>query len=69
MARPPAYAHAVNRLRMILVMRGLLALFFVGLGVVLLVSGDPVFGAFAVAVGVVNAGLIVVLARRARRPS
>jgi hypothetical protein len=65
MAQGAAYAHTVGRLRMILFMRGLLALFFVVLGVVLLTSGDVVFGIFAVAVGVVNAALIVVVARRA----
>ena len=67
MAQRPAYAHTVDRLRMILLMRGLLALFFVVLGVVVLTSGDVVFGIFAVAIGAVNAALIVVLARRARR--
>jgi len=57
----------VDRLRAILLLRGALALFFLGLGVVLLATGNVVFGIFAVAVAIVNAALIVVLARRARR--
>jgi hypothetical protein len=57
----------VDRLRAILLLRGALALFFLALGVVLLATGSTVFGLFAVAVAVVNAVLIVVLARRARR--
>jgi hypothetical protein len=56
----------VGRLRAILVLRGLLAGFFVVLGIVLLATGNAVFGLFAIAVAVVNAGLIVVLARKAR---
>jgi hypothetical protein len=56
----------VDRLRAILILRGLLAAFFVVLGVVLVVDGDAVFGAFAIVAGIVNAGLIVALARRAR---
>ena len=47
-------------------LRGALALFFLVLGVVLLASGNVVFGVFAVAVAIVNATLIVVLARKAR---
>jgi hypothetical protein len=57
----------VERLRAILLIRGALALFFLVLGIVLLASGTVVFGVFAVAVAVVNAVLIVVLARKARR--
>lgn len=57
----------MDRLRTILILRGLLAAFFVVLGAVLIVGGDVVFGVFAVAVGLVNAGLITVLVRRARR--
>ena len=57
----------MDRLRTILILRGLLAAFFVVLGVVLIVGGDVVFGVFAVAVGVINAVLITVLVRRARR--
>jgi drug/metabolite transporter (DMT)-like permease len=57
----------MDRLRTILILRGLLAAFFVVLGVVLLAGGDTVFGLFAVAVGVVNAALIGVVAHRARR--
>jgi hypothetical protein len=57
----------VDRLRTILVMRGLLATFFVVLGIVLLVGGDVVFGVFAIAVGITNAALIGVVIRRARR--
>jgi hypothetical protein len=57
----------VDRLRAILLLRGALALFFLGLGAVLLVSGNVVFGVFAIAVAIVNATLIVVVARRAGR--
>ena len=56
----------MGRLRTILILRGLLAAFFVVLGVVLIADGDAVFGGFAIVVGVVNAGLVAVLARRAR---
>jgi hypothetical protein len=56
----------MDRLRAILLLRGALAAFFFVLGVVLLATGNPVFGVFAIAVGVVNTVLIVVLARRAR---
>jgi hypothetical protein len=57
----------VDRLRAILLLRGALALFFLGLGVVLLVTGNVVFGVFAVVVAIVNASLIVVIARKARQ--
>jgi hypothetical protein len=57
----------MDRVRTILILRGLLAAFFVVLGVVLLAGGDTVFGLFAVAVGVTNAALIGVVARRARQ--
>ena len=57
----------MGRLRTILLLRGALALFLAGLGVVLLVSGDVVFGVFALAAAIVNTALIVALARRARR--
>lgn len=56
----------MGRLRAILVLRGALALFLFGLGVVLLARGSTVFGVFAVAAALVNATLIVVLARKAR---
>jgi hypothetical protein len=56
----------VDRLRTILIMRSLLAAFFVVLGIVLLADGDVVFGVFAIAVGITNAVLIGVLVRRAR---
>ena len=56
----------MDRLRTILILRGLLAAFFVVLGIVLLAGGDAVFGAFAVAVGITNAVLIGVVIRRAR---
>jgi hypothetical protein len=56
----------MDRLRMILILRGLLAAFFVVLGIVLVASGDTVFGLFAIAVGITNAVLIGVLVRRAR---
>jgi hypothetical protein len=57
----------MDRLRPILILRGLLAAFFVVLGVVLLASGDSVFGVFAIAVGVTNAVLIGVVVRRVRQ--
>jgi len=57
----------VDRLRAILLLRGALALFFLGLGVVLLATGNVVFGVFAVVVAIVNASLIVVIARKARQ--
>ena len=56
----------MDRLRTILILRGLLAVFFVVVGVVVIAGGDVVFGIFAVLVGVVNAVLITVLVRRAR---
>ena len=62
----PAYADAVGRLRAILLLRGALATFLFVLGVVLLSTDDVVFGVFALVAALVNAALIVVLARRAR---
>jgi hypothetical protein len=56
----------MGRLRTILILRGLLALFFVVIGIVTLASGGVVFGLFAIAIGITNAILIAVLARRAR---
>jgi hypothetical protein len=56
----------MGRLRMILILRGLLAAFFAVLGIILLAGGDTVFGLFAIAVGITNAVLIGVLVRRAR---
>jgi hypothetical protein len=57
----------VDRLRAILLLRGALALFFLALGVVLLATGNAVFGVFAIVVAIVNATLIVVIARKARQ--
>jgi hypothetical protein len=57
----------MQRLRTILILRGLLAAFFVILGLVLLADGDAVFGVFAIVVGITNAVLIGVVVRRARR--
>ena len=46
-----------------------LALFFLGLGVVLLATDNVVFGVFAiVAAAIVNVTLIVVIARKAAAP-
>jgi hypothetical protein len=56
----------MGRLRTILILRGLLALFFVVVGIVTLASGNMVFGLFALAIAITNAILIAVLARRAR---
>ncbi len=58
----------MDRLRAILLLRGALALFFLGLGVVLLATGNVVFGVFAVAVAIVNSALVAVIARKARQP-
>ena len=58
----------MDRLRTILILRGLLAAFFVVLGIVLLAGGDAVFGVFSIAVGITNAVLIGVVIRRARPP-
>ena len=57
----------VDRLRTILLLRGALAVFLAGLGIVLLASDNVVFGVFALAAALVNAALIVVLARRGLR--
>jgi hypothetical protein len=57
----------MRQLRTILILRGLLALFFVVLGFAVLADGRVVFGLFAIAIGITNAALIVVLARRQRR--
>ena len=56
----------MGRLRTILILRGLLALFFVGIGIVTLAGGRVGFGVFAIAIGITNAVLIAVLARRER---
>jgi len=56
----------MGRLRTMLVLRSLFALFLVGLGVVLLAGGDAVFGCFAIAFGLTNAALVAVLAQRVR---
>jgi hypothetical protein len=56
----------MDRVRAILLLRGALAAFFLVLGVVLLATGNAVFGVFAITVAIVNSVLIVVLARRAR---
>ena len=58
----------MGRLRTILLLRSALALFLVGLGVVLLVDGDPVFGVLVIAAAMVNVVLIAVLVRRTRPP-
>ncbi len=57
----------MGRLRTILILRGLLGLFFVVIGIVTVAGGDAVFGLFAIAVGVTNWVLIAALVRRARR--
>jgi hypothetical protein len=56
----------MGRLRTILILRGLLALFFVGIGIVTIAAGNVGFGVFAIAIGITNGVLIAVLARRAR---
>jgi hypothetical protein len=56
-------------LHTILILRSLLAAFFAGLGMVLLVGGSAVFGCFALAVGVTNGALVALLARRGPRRS
>jgi hypothetical protein len=57
----------VDRLRSILLLRGVFALFFVVVGIVLLATGNTVFGVFALVVAIVNGALVAVLANRARR--
>jgi hypothetical protein len=57
----------VDRLRAILLLRGTLAVFMLVVGVVLLATDNLVFGLFAIAVAIVNAVLISVLVRKARR--
>jgi hypothetical protein len=62
----------MDRLRSILILRSVFAAFFVILGIVLVATGDTVFGLFAVGVGITNAVLIAVVvhqARRAARPT
>jgi asparagine N-glycosylation enzyme membrane subunit Stt3 len=56
----------MERLRAILILRGVFAALFVILGIVLLVTGETVFGLFAVGVGITNAVLIGVVLRQAR---
>ena len=56
----------MDRLRAILLLRGALALFFLVLGIVLVASGNVVFGVFAIVVALVNTALIFVLANRSR---
>jgi len=58
----------VDRLRAILLLRGALALFFLALSMMLLATDNVVFGVFAIVVAIVNAALIVVIARKARQP-
>jgi hypothetical protein len=58
----------VDRLRAILLLRGALALFFLVLGIVLVASGNVVFGVFAIVVAIVNASLIWIIVRKVRRP-
>jgi hypothetical protein len=57
----------VDRLRAILLLRSALAVFMLVVGVVLLATDNLVFGLFAIAVAIVNAVLISVLVRKARR--
>jgi len=57
----------VDRLRAILLLRGALALFFLALSMMLLATDNVVFGVFAIVVAIVNAALIVVIARKARQ--
>lgn len=57
----------MRRLRIVLILRGLLALFFLVLGVVLLAQGRGVAGVFAIVVAITNAALIAALVRRQLR--
>ncbi len=57
----------MRRLRIVLILRGLLALFFLVLGVVLLAQGRGVPGVFAIVVAITNAALIAALVRRQLR--
>jgi len=56
----------VDRLRAILLLRSALAVFFLVLGIVLVATGNVVFGVFAMVFALVNAVLVVVITRRAR---
>jgi hypothetical protein len=56
----------MRHLRMMLLLRSLFAAFLAVLGVVLLATGDTVFGCLAIAFGTTNALLVGVLARRSR---
>jgi hypothetical protein len=57
----------MRRLRTVLILRGLLALFFLVLGVVLLAQGRGVSGVFAIVVAITNGALIAALVRRQLR--
>ena len=56
----------MDRLRAILLLRSALAVFFLVLGIVLVATGNVVFGVFAMVFALVNAVLVVVITRRAR---
>jgi hypothetical protein len=56
----------MRRLRTILILRGCLAVLFLGLGVAALADGRTVFGSFAIAIGITNGVLVTVLERRRR---
>ena len=56
----------MDRLRALLLLRAVLAVFLFTLGVVLLITDNPVFGVFAIVAAIVNTALIFyVLARKA----
>ena len=56
----------MKRLRTILILRGCMAVLFLGLGVAALADGRLVVGLFAVAFAVTNGVLVTVLERRRR---
>jgi hypothetical protein len=56
----------VKRLRTILILRGCMAVLFLGLGIGALADGRPFVGVFALAIGVTNGALVTVLERRRR---
>lgn len=62
----PRYARAMGRLRTIIRVRAAVALLFGLGGLVVIATGETVFGLLMLAFGVANAVLVVVVVRRAR---
>ena len=62
----PRYARAMGRLRTIIRVRAAVAMLFGLGGLVVIATGETVFGLLMVAFAVTNAVLVVVVVRRAR---